>query len=83
VTSALAPLDDGDLSLGQTVQLVRQRVDLLLGGLDLALVEILSWSDEELAWRALRWHQDIVYLSWRGVPPLDDPSFYNQVDALK
>jgi len=32
-------LHDGDLFLGQPIQLVHQRVDLFMGGLDLALVE--------------------------------------------
>ncbi len=35
------PLHKGDLFLGQPIQLVHQRVDLLVGGLDLAMLELL------------------------------------------
>jgi len=35
------PLQDDDLFLGQPIRLVHQPLDLLVGGLDLALVELL------------------------------------------
>ena len=40
--SSSPPLHNGDLLLGQPRQLVHQRVDLLVGGLDLALAEIVT-----------------------------------------
>lgn len=39
MASIPAPLRDSDLLLRQSIQLIQQRVDLLVGGLDLALVQ--------------------------------------------
>ena len=43
--SVLRSLHDSDLLLGQPIQLIHQRVDLRVGGLDLALVELLVGGD--------------------------------------
>jgi dihydrodipicolinate synthase/N-acetylneuraminate lyase len=45
VSSRLLPLHNSDLFLGQSIQTADQRVDLLVGGLDLALVELLVGGD--------------------------------------
>lgn len=43
--SVVPPLHDSDLLLGQPIQLVHQRVDLRIGGLDLSLVELFVGGD--------------------------------------
>jgi hypothetical protein len=45
VGSVVPPFHDSDLFLGQPIQLIHQRVDLLIGGLDVALVELLVGGD--------------------------------------
>jgi len=45
VCSVVPPLRDSDLFLGQPIQLVHQRIDLRIGGLDLALEELLVTGD--------------------------------------
>jgi len=45
VGSVILSLHDGDLFLGQTIQSIDQRIDLLIGGVDLALLELLVGGD--------------------------------------